>query len=273
VNVEDAFIPLIVCINQPDIDLCCNSLPGQNSTVTQNGIVAKLACLEKGSVGYPFSNKKFDPMSPLFPATLGVVITKFVPPPPSQVNAARYTSLNTYCIEINENPAQFPASQFLADVQNTLGISQTFVNIQVYSTDSATGFLKVQYTCSDFASSAAADVKCQTIQTQALTSGTAFNAQVQGQNSCGIQVNTAPNKHQSNKALFALFALALIPLLICFFVCLLIINKKRQADNQYMQDTATFSNVASSPQNVAYAAPSDKYYPSYPTPTPIGYYP
>jgi len=272
VNVEDEFIPLIVCINQHSITNCCSPLPEQNTTVNINGITAKLACLAQGSVGYPFS-KKFDPMSPILPATLGVVITKFITPPPAQVNVAHFTSLNTYCIEINENPSQFPASQFLADVQNTLGISQNLVNIFLYATDSASGFLKVAFTCSDFASSAAADVRCQTIQSQALNSGTTFNAQVQGQNNCGVQVNTPSNAHKSNKALFALFALACIPLLICFFVCLLILNKRRQADNQYMQDTATFSNVASSPQNVAYAAPSEKYYPSYPTPTPIGYYP
>jgi len=275
VNNEEIFIPLIICINQASTTGCCNPIPSQNSTVQQNGIVATLACLQAGQPGYPNVTglmSKFETQGVPNPALLGVVISKFISPPPAQVNPIKYTSLNQYCIELNENPGQFPASTFLTDIQNTLGINSQFVNIQSYATDPATGYLRAIFTCNDFSSSAQADVTCLNIQNQALNSGTAFNAQVQGAQNCGVTAN-APANHTSNHALFALFALALIPLLLCFIVVLLIINKKRAADNQYMQDTATFSNVASSPQNVAYAAPSDKYYPSYPTPTPIGYYP
>eukprot|EP01006_Ploeotia_vitrea_P067987 TRINITY_DN99372_c0_g1_i1.p1 TRINITY_DN99372_c0_g1~~TRINITY_DN99372_c0_g1_i1.p1 ORF type:complete len:161 (+),score=17.31 TRINITY_DN99372_c0_g1_i1:45-527(+) len=59
----------------------------------------------------------------------------------------------------------------------------------------------------------------------------------------------------SNTSYHALWALAAIPLLLCFFAILFLMNKRRKADNQYSQDQATYAAAANSPMPIVYDFP------------------
>jgi hypothetical protein len=142
-------------------------------------------------------------------------------------------------------------STITAIVARLLGIDASTLTI----TSTSCGSLIVTYTCGSLSSSSDATSLCNYISTAACNPSSALGQTLQG-TSCGM-VNQSTKG--SSAALFGLFALVAIPILILFGLFLWYRTSQREADNQYMQDTATFSNVATAPQPLGPA-------PLYPSP-------
>lgn len=125
----------------------------------------------------------------------------------------------------------------------------------------------VVFYCLSATSTADANALCNAVLSDATTSGTGLYNLLRG-----TQGSAVSSGKGSNTALYGLFALTAIPVL-CLLLCfLLYLHRNRMADNQYMQDTATFSNVAASPQPLGqppYYGPTDL--PAYPQPPPYGF--
>jgi hypothetical protein len=135
-----------------------------------------------------------------------------------------------------------------AKIASILNVSPS----QIIITSVSCGSLTAVFQCGSALSSQDASSVCSKVMT-VCTPGSSLNNALNGL-SCG---SYGSNGSTSSTALYGLFALIALPVLICGCLILWYRSRQREADNQYMQDTATFSNVAASPQ----ALGTEHYYP------------
>lgn len=172
------------------------------------------------------------------PAAAAVVAT-------NQTQARPFQSQNKYYVTLGKECGTVSEATFRKDVAS-VGLDADAISDFTLTC----GSVIVTFTCRDSSSSANADATCQSIIDQA-NSGllrTPWNTQ-------STSVVPLNKGSASNTGLYALFVLVLVPIFCVFCICLLLRNKRRRADNQYKQDTATFANVASSPQPINYPYP------------------
>jgi len=179
-----------------------------------------------------------------------------------QVNPALFISNNEYCIIVNQQLDTWTRTDFLnAVVVSFPGTTANLISITGFGLDQTrNNQIRVNFRCLDFTSVPGADQRCQSITTQANTQGSSFRNTILATSTCQpTTIVGADDNDDSNHGLYGLFGLIAIPILCIIIICLLIRNSRRRADNQYMQDAATFSNVASGPQPIAAALPAPQY--------------
>jgi len=179
-----------------------------------------------------------------------------------QVNPALFISNNEYCIIVNQQLDTWTRTDFLnAVVAFFPGTTQNLISITGFGLDQTrNNQIRVSFRCLDFTSVPGADQRCNSITTSANNQGSAFRNTILATSTCQpTTIVGADDNSDSNHGLYGLFGLIAIPILCIIIICLLIRNSRRRADNQYMQDAATFSNVASGPQPIAAALPAPQY--------------
>lgn len=144
----------------------------------------------------------------------------------------------------------FGSSFVVQAISSILGTGQS----QILISSVTCGSLTMVFSCGSSISPQDAQATCLSIINSACNPTTTLYQKLQGI-SCGT-FNASGSK--SSTSLYGLFALVALPVLILFCLILWYRTRQREADNQYMQDTATFSNVASSPQ----ALGTQQYYPA-----------
>lgn len=164
--------------------------------------------------------------------------------PTNQTQARPYSSQNKYFITLGRECGTVTETSFRSDVA-----SQGIDADAIADFTLTCGSVIATFTCRDSSSSANADATCQSIL-GAANGNLRSSWNTQSTSYVPLQQGSA-----SNTGLYALFVLVLIPIFCIFCICLIVRNKKRRADNQYKQDTATFANVASSPQPINYPYP------------------
>jgi len=192
---------------------------------------------------------------------------------PSQVNPALFTSNNEYCIIVSQQLDTFTRQAFVnAITTNFPTVTTNLISIVGFGLDQTrNNQIRINFRCLDFASAEAADQRCTQIVTSAQTPGSQFRTDVLATSSCTPTIVVgADDNDDSNHGLYGLFGLIAIPILCCLIIFLVVRNSRRRADNQYMQDAATFSNVASGPQPIAAAVPAAVYDYDYPKAYPAG---
>jgi hypothetical protein len=222
-----------------------------------NGCNAKLPRLVVTNPGNRVIELNCDATNGIY-LSLSEVQTPILP----QVNPALFTSNNEYCIIVNQQLDTFNRATFIAAVATYFpGTSTNLLSITSFGTDQTrNNQVRVAFRCLDFASVPAADQRCSSISTSAQTSGSAFRTAILATTACTPTVIVGANDNDdSNHGLYGLFGLIAIPILCCCAIFLVVRNSRRRADNQYMQDAATFSNVASGPQPIAAALPAPQY--------------
>jgi hypothetical protein len=187
--------------------------------------------------------------------TLRAAVPQAPPPQSPQTAAALFLSNYEYCIFMALPASELTADEFRASIETVLGISRNRLQpFSFYGEDSHhNSDLLARFKCNDLSSSSAADATCRVITDAALQEGSNFQLAVKATGTC--ENLPARTDDGSRTALFGLFGLMAIPILCILAICLLLKRHKRSADNQYMQDTATFSNVAAAPQAIAYTIP------------------
>jgi hypothetical protein len=174
-----------------------------------------------------------------------------------------YTSASTYCVNLDQNPAIYTADAFRNDVLSTLSVQSEFFEIASYARNNDNqALIRACFICKDLSNTAQADARCSDIRNKLLFD-TTLNSKTKARSDAGTELRNVNTGSGSNTALYGLFALAIIPVLLFFAICLFLMNRTRKADNQYAQDTSTFSTVAAQP----YPAYGKDLYPS----TPIAY--
>lgn len=196
--------------------------------------------------------------------TLSLAFTAVQATAPPQANPSLYTSTNEYCLLVRQDLTTFDRSSFLNAIDANFassGTTRNLVTVTTLGTDSTnSNNLRVVFRCYDFSSVANADVRCQNILSVASNTNSGFAQQTLANGFCGSSaVFPTGIRNESNHGLYGLFGLVAIPILLGLLIFLLVRNSRRRADNQYMQDAATFSNVASGPQPLATAVPSVQY--------------
>jgi hypothetical protein len=267
-------IPLIICNGPGAItDTSCCGAAGQRPTVevtNAEGRVYSLLCATDTAVTkalFPsiFSSNRFRTLAP--GDGIGVVYVQLQPKTSTSNSGSgvvpQYTSANTYCVNLDQNPNVYTQDMFNNDVVTTLSLQPEFFQVTSYasSTDNQ-AVIRACFVCKDLSSTSQADARCQDIRNKILFD-TALNAKTKARSDAGTNPNNTNTGTGSNSALYGLFALAIIPVLLFFAICLFVMNKSRNADNQYAQDTSTFSTVAAQP----YPNYGKDLYPS----TPIAY--
>jgi hypothetical protein len=179
----------------------------------------------------------------------------------SGVQTIVYPYLSLYYQMILNLDCLYGASYIVQTVASILGVDQG--QIQIISI--SCGSLTVQFLCASTTSVQDATNICDAVVAGACSQSNQLYQKLQGQN-CG---RYTPPRSGSSTSLYALFALVALPVLILGCLILWYRTRQREADNQYMQDTATFSNVASSPQPLG----AQQYYPPASTFTGAGPYP
>jgi len=183
-------------------------------------------------------------------ATYNVLWLDIGPAVPTIVNeevvTQQFNSSSSYQLTLNKDCALYGASEFVNDIVSTTltGRSTPTTRGQISVISTRCGSVVVAFQCLSSISPEDAANLCLTIISEATTPGTPLHAKLQG-TSGGVFVR---QNDDSNNALYALFALLAIPVICLIAICLVAKAKRREADNQYMQDTATFSNVAATPQ-------------------------
>jgi hypothetical protein len=162
-------------------------------------------------------------------------------------------------ITMDRKITDYPVERFLAALNNILGITPAEILIESYiaveSARRAAGdLIRATFRCRSAVSEADADAKCQRIVNEANKKGSALANELRPVSSSLSEVSD-DDEDGSDSALYGLFALAAIPIICIVLCCLFMKNRRRKADNQYMQDTATFSNVAAQPQPINYPYP------------------
>lgn len=163
----------------------------------------------------------------------------------NQTQARPFQSQNKYSVTLGRECGTVTEASFRKDVANTGLDADAIADLTL-----TCGSVIASFTCRDSSSSANADATCQSILDQANSGSLRTPWNTQGTSVVPLQKGSA-----SNTGLYALFVLVLVPIFCIFCICLLLRNKRRRADNQYKQDTATFANVASSPQPINYPYP------------------
>jgi hypothetical protein len=180
-----------------------------------------------------------------------------------QVNPALFTSNFEYCVFVRQDAGTFDQGMFLSAIDNSFapGTTRSLISITNFGVDqSHDNDIRITFRCLDFSSVVTADQRCQTIINTANTQGGSFASSILATGVCDpTQVVGTEEEDDSNHGLYGLFGLLAIPLLCCLIIFLVVRNSRRRADNQYMQDAATFSNVASGPQPLATAVPAVQY--------------
>jgi hypothetical protein len=178
---------------------------------------------------------------------------------PPSASVLPFVSTITAIIVMDRSITDYPVERFLAAIFNILGISPAEIQVDAYvateSTRRQTGDrIRATFHCRSSVSVEDANAKCQRILNEANTPGSALANELRTI-STGQKNDREGDDNGSDEALYGLFALAAIPIICIVILCLCLKNRKRQADNQYMQDTATFSNVAAQPQPINYPYP------------------
>jgi hypothetical protein len=179
-----------------------------------------------------------------------------------QINPALFVSNSEYCIIVNQQLDTWTRTDFLnAVVGSFSGTPANYISITGFALDQTrNNQIRISFRCLDLTSVPGADQRCQSITTAAETSGSSFRNTILATSTCSPTTIVGANDNDdSNHGLYGLFGLIAIPLLCICLICLLVRNSRRRADNQYMQDAATFSNVASGPQPIAAALPAPQY--------------
>jgi len=162
-----------------------------------------------------------------------------------ETNTFQFTTSSLYSVTLNKVCGQYGGSNFVSDVVSSSLTGRTATTAgQLSIVGTVCGSVIITFQCLSSTSPQDATNLCQTIVSDAITPGTSLNAKVQGTTGGAFVVSS----NSSNTALYALFALLAIPVICVIGICLVVRAKQREADNQYMQDTATFSNVAATPQ-------------------------
>jgi hypothetical protein len=167
------------------------------------------------------------------------------PPPGPGAGAGSKLSTNQFVLTLDQPANEFPQDKFLNAIAFCLNITNQNVKIESYN--SISGDVVVTFRCIDQTAGTANEL-CARIVAEALNVNSCLGQRLKAS---GADENSDFDRDEgSNEALFGLFALLLLPVLCCLCLCLIWRNRRRQADNQYMQDTATFSNVAAAPQPI-----------------------
>jgi hypothetical protein len=179
--------------------------------------------------------------------------------PAAPINAPPSAAVLPFISDIQGNilmdrtATDYPVDKFLAAILNILGITPSEIVVDSYLSVDATrragSRIRALFHCLSSVSLQEANSKCNRIVNEAGRQGSALNNELRAISASTTNDNT-PKKNHSDSALYGLFALAAIPIIIIVLCCLFLKNRKRSADNQYMQDTATFSNVAAQPQPI-----------------------
>jgi len=178
-----------------------------------------------------------------------------------------WTSLQTYSITSFRDCDVFSEAEFV-DTMTRLGGVDSYA-VTVVSKDC--GSTVVGFRCKSFTSSAAADATCALLVTKANTVGSDLNTALS-------IVNPGRRKGRvSDNALYAIFVLILLPFLCCVIFIWWYKAKQKEADDQYLQDTQTFTQQAKAPAHGppppyyggpppphGYVAPPPEAYPGYP---------
>jgi hypothetical protein len=170
-----------------------------------------------------------------------------VTPPSSAILPFLSTTINT--IILDRKVTDYPSDRFLAAINNILGITPREVQLESYTAVDSAAHTAAVFRCRSEISVQDADATCARILREASTAGSALNNELKTLSTTTAST-LAREEDDSDHALYGLFALLAIPIICIVAACLFIKNRKRQADNQYMQDTATFSNVAAQPQPI-----------------------
>jgi hypothetical protein len=268
-------IPLVFC-NGPTADITADSCCGPATPVLQrptvevinaDGRLYNLLCAVGTQVTKELFPTIFKSGTAATAGSFGVIYLQLQPKSASTTVASgivpQYTSASTYCVNLDQNPTVYTRDTFRADVLTTLSLQTEFFEVTSYDRSSDNqAFIKACFVCKDLSSAAQADARCVDIRNKILFD-TALNAKTKARSDAGTELRNVNSGSGSNTALYGLFALALIPVLLFLAICIFLMNRTRKADNQYAQDTSTFSTVAAQP----YPVYGKDLYPS----TPIAY--
>jgi hypothetical protein len=143
---------------------------------------------------------------------------------------------NSTFVNLNKDCAVYTDTMFLQAVLGTMqwgGITDT-INV----TAIACGSMTVYFSCGSTTQVKALS-NCANLRSQLQVKGVGLN---------NILLVTLPDIFNpdgtSNNGIYALYTLILLPIFCCVGFLLWYRMKQQQADTQYLQDTATFSNVA-----------------------------
>jgi hypothetical protein len=151
-----------------------------------------------------------------------------------QQTASYWTNITF--VNLNKDCATFTSAQFVQAVLANMGWDGVTVTVRV--TSIACGSMTVFYQC---ASTTLGDAvaKCQAARTSFQTLGQGLNSYLSV-----TRPDIFDPSGTCNNAIYALYTLILLPIFCCAGFLLWYRLKQQQADSQYLQDTATFSNVA-----------------------------
>jgi len=166
--------------------------------------------------------------------------------------APSFISADTYSITFNKELTDCPETCFTDIIARVTNVDAQGLNVLSYVEKND---ITATFRCLSTQSIQHADGICASLVSDARTAGNSLNEQLNVVSTTVVDANDEDDDGNSNTALYGLFGLiAIIPLAI-LAIFLFMKSKKRKADNQYMQDTATFSNVAASPQPINYPYP------------------
>jgi hypothetical protein len=178
----------------------------------------------------------FQPEGPILTATRCLIYLSISPP--LKANAT-FFSPATF-VNLDQDCATYGRLQFEVTAMHILGwIPTSAPFLQVTDIFCGTKTLTVLFKCGSSASVNDAVVQCANAKAMMERYGSDLFVAL---------ATTRPrfdtDDNHSNNAVFALFTLVALPL-ICVLGCVFCYkSKQKEADNQYLQDTATFANVA-----------------------------
>lgn len=162
--------------------------------------------------------------------------------------ATLYTS-NTTFVNINKDCAAYSPEMFVSDMRSI----QSLQSYEIVVLNMVCGSMTVFFQCRSFTNFATAQNLCNSIVASAQTPGSAL------WNKLSSTSPALKHRGRSDNGIYALFVLILLP----FFCVSAFIgfykSKQREADNQYLQDTSTFANVASHGAAGPYGPPIGPY--------------
>eukprot|EP01005_Ploeotia_sp_CARIB1_P001690 NODE_5_length_3565_cov_439.914194_g4_i0.p1 GENE.NODE_5_length_3565_cov_439.914194_g4_i0~~NODE_5_length_3565_cov_439.914194_g4_i0.p1 ORF type:complete len:944 (-),score=268.80 NODE_5_length_3565_cov_439.914194_g4_i0:604-3435(-) len=167
------------------------------------------------------------------------------------VTTPSFTSSDMYAITFNKDLEDCPETCFTDVIREVTNVDPKSLSIISYVEQND---ITATFRCLSTQSVEHADGICRDLVNDARTSGNTLHERLDVVNTNVDRIDDDEDD-DSNTALFGLFGLLGIIPLCLLAICLLLRLKKRKADNQYMQDTATFGNVAASPQPINYPYP------------------
>eukprot|EP00992_Anisonema_acinus_P001138 TRINITY_DN10390_c0_g1_i12.p1 TRINITY_DN10390_c0_g1~~TRINITY_DN10390_c0_g1_i12.p1 ORF type:complete len:500 (+),score=121.51 TRINITY_DN10390_c0_g1_i12:98-1597(+) len=205
------------------------------------------------SLGTPITtNRKWDSVTRFVTSSTGstacwLYLSLDTTPPTAVVEqrALNYQSVNKYFLTLNKDCAVYGKTEFLDAFTRASITGRGILPSNTISVTSAVcASVRVDFSCLSTVSPQDADAICTQVVSDATTPGTPLHNEVRGVSGSTV----VQDDDGSNTALFGLLALCALPIICLVGFVLMYKNSQRTADNQYMEDTARFSNVAASPQ-------------------------